>query len=65
MASEEKTDATAAVATNGEPEQTAPLVKEMRSITLTGYGGIKMVKCANIPEVAPKEGEVLIRVKAW
>lgn len=64
MDSEEKTDAAAATATNGQNEQPAELVKEMRSITLTGYGGIKMVKCGNIPEVAPKEGEVLIRVKA-
>ena len=38
--------------------------KEMRAVTLTGYGGIKMVKVQKRPEVKPVEGEVLIRVKA-
>ncbi len=37
----------------------------MRCVTLTGYGGIRMVKVQNNPEVKPKEGELLIRVKAW
>ena len=48
------------------PENNGIPVKEMRCVTLTGYGGIRMVKNQKIPEPAgPGEGEVLIRVKAW
>ena len=39
--------------------------KETRCVTLTGYGGTRMLKIQNKPEVEPKEGEVLIRVKSW
>ncbi|XP_064641707.1 synaptic vesicle membrane protein VAT-1 homolog-like isoform X2 [Lineus longissimus] len=39
-------------------------VKEMRSIVLQGYGGLKMVKVVKKPEMKPGEGEVLVRVKA-
>lgn len=42
-----------------------PPTKEMKTIVLTGFGGLKMVKVQNKPEVTAKEGEVLIRVKAW
>jgi hypothetical protein len=42
-----------------------PPPKEMRSIVLQGYGGLKMVKVVKKPEVKPGEGEVLVRVKAW
>uniref|UniRef100_A0A8D9ACM5 Synaptic vesicle membrane protein VAT-1 homolog-like n=1 Tax=Cacopsylla melanoneura TaxID=428564 RepID=A0A8D9ACM5_9HEMI len=50
---------------NGEktPEETPP-VKEMRSIVLTGFGGLKTVKIQKKPEPEVAEGEVLIRVKA-
>ena len=39
--------------------------KEMRGVTLTGYGGIRMVKVTKMPEVDPKEGELVIRVRSW
>lgn len=42
-----------------------PAPKLMRAVTLTGYGGIRMVKVTKEPEVTAKEGQVLIRVKAW
>ncbi|XP_064598918.1 synaptic vesicle membrane protein VAT-1 homolog-like isoform X2 [Liolophura sinensis] len=38
--------------------------KEMRAVLLTGFGGVKMLKTQSIPEVAPSEGEVAVRVKA-
>lgn len=53
---------------NGEQTPAAEAdqqVKMMKSLQLTGYGGIKMVKLHNIPQVTPKEGEILVRVKAW
>lgn len=37
---------------------------EQRSVVLTGFGGVRMVKVQNRPLVKPIEGEVLIRVKA-
>ena len=40
-------------------------VKEYRSLVLTAFGGIRNVKVERKPEVMPKEGEVLIRVKIW
>ena len=43
----------------------SPPLPEMRSISLTGYGGIRMVKVVKAPELSPKEGEVTIRVKSW
>lgn len=43
----------------------APPVKEMKAIVLNGFGGIKQASMKKVPEVKPKEGEVLIRVKAW
>uniref|UniRef100_A0A0B6ZIY0 Enoyl reductase (ER) domain-containing protein n=1 Tax=Arion vulgaris TaxID=1028688 RepID=A0A0B6ZIY0_9EUPU len=42
----------------------APAVKEMRSIVLTGFGGLKMMKVQRKPEPTAGDGEVLIRVKA-
>lgn len=43
----------------------AETAKEMRCVTLTGFGGVRMVKVQQRPEAKPIEGEVLIRVKAW
>ena len=43
----------------------APPVKEMKAIVLNGFGGIKQAQMKKVPEVKPKEGEVLIRVKTW
>lgn len=43
----------------------AETAKEMRCVTLTGFGGVRMVKVQRRPEAKPIEGEVLIRVKAW
>lgn len=50
---------------NGEKTPEDPPVKEMRSIVLTGFGGLKTVKIQKKPEPEVVEGEVLIRVKAW
>ncbi|XP_026687409.1 synaptic vesicle membrane protein VAT-1 homolog-like [Diaphorina citri] len=50
---------------NGEKTPEGPPVKEMRSIVLTGFGGLKTVKIQKKPEPEVAEGEVLIRVKAW
>ncbi|KAI5709808.1 hypothetical protein M8J76_008610 [Diaphorina citri] len=49
---------------NGEKTPEGPPVKEMRSIVLTGFGGLKTVKIQKKPEPEVAEGEVLIRVKA-
>ena len=40
-------------------------VKKARYVTLTGYGGLRMLKVQNEPEVRPSEGEILVRVRAW
>lgn len=45
-------------------EEPAVPVKEMRAVTLTGFGGFKNVKILKKPEPSPQTGEVLIRVKA-
>ncbi len=58
----------AAVATSAEtaaPEAPAEPVKEMKAIVLNGFGGIKQAQVKKVPEVKPREGEVLVRVKAW
>ena len=47
------------------PADTSPPEPEMRALSLLGFGGIRMIKVAKTPESKPKEGEVLIRVKAW
>lgn len=73
----EKAEATTAAGVNGAeatdkgttaaaaPGTDNQAVKEMRCVTLTGFGGVRMVKVQKRPEVKPIEGEVLIRVKAW
>lgn len=38
---------------------------DQRSIVLTGFGAVRMVKVQRRPVVKPIEGEVLIHVKAW
>ena len=38
---------------------------DQRSIVLTGFGGVRMVKVQPRPIVKPIEGEILINVKAW
>ena len=58
----------AAAPVQNAPEAAAPPaepVKEMKAIVLNGFGGIKQAQMKKMPEVKPKEGEVLIRVKAW
>jgi len=59
--SEEKKDEGATTETT-EPTE-AP--NEFRSVVLTGFGGLKMLKVQKKPELTAGEGEVLIRVKAW
>ena len=57
-----------AVETKPEGDAAAPAAppqKEMKSVVLTGFGGVKMVKVLQKPEPTAKEGEVLVRVKAW
>ncbi|KAK3758003.1 hypothetical protein RRG08_058311 [Elysia crispata] len=44
--------------------EAAPPPKEMKSIVLTGFGGVKMLKVQQKPEAAAGDGDVLIRVKA-
>ncbi|XP_059156063.1 synaptic vesicle membrane protein VAT-1 homolog-like isoform X2 [Physella acuta] len=46
------------------PAAPAAPVKEMRSVVLTGFGGVKMMKVQQKPEASAGDGEVLIRVKA-
>lgn len=46
-------------------EESTPPPKQMRSIVLTGFGGVKMLKCQQKAEPTANEGDVLIRVKAW
>lgn len=58
-------EATDKGASAGAPGTDNQAVKEMRCVTLTGFGGVRMVKVQKRPEVKPIEGEVLIRVKAW
>lgn len=47
------------------PAAPAPPAKEMKSIVLTGFGGVKMMKVQQKPEATAGDGEVLIHVKAW
>ncbi len=39
--------------------------KEMRSVVLTNFGGLKSVKILKKPEPTAGADDVLIRVKAW
>ena len=39
--------------------------KKARYVTLTGYGGVRMLKVQSQPELRPMEGEILVRVRAW
>ncbi|KAM7289508.1 synaptic vesicle membrane protein VAT-1 homolog-like isoform X2 [Ixodes scapularis] len=55
--------ATAAPAA-AEEAAAAPLVKEMRAVVLTGFGGLKTVKIVKKPEPAAAEVDLLVRVKA-
>lgn len=48
-----------------EESASVPPPKQMRSIVLTGFGGVKMLKCQQKAEPTANEGDVLIRVKAW
>ena len=51
---------------NGEGEEKpTPELKDMRSIVLNGFGGLKSVKVLRKPEPTLADHEVLIRVKAW
>ena len=56
-------------AANGATEAEGGSVKAdtatVRSITLHGFGGLRMVNVQKGEVVWPKEGEVLIRIKAW
>jgi hypothetical protein len=47
------------------PVENSTPAKEMRCVTLSGYGGIRMVKVTKTPELEAKEGELLIRVRSW
>lgn len=56
----EKSDKDAA--TEKTPEEPP---KEMRSVVLTSFGGLKSVKVLNKPQPAVGADDVLIRVRAW
>lgn len=59
-------DGDAKLVDNGENEEkSAEQPKEMRSVVLTSFGGLKSVKVLKKPEPILNAGEVLIRVKAW
>ncbi|XP_002735085.1 synaptic vesicle membrane protein VAT-1 homolog-like [Saccoglossus kowalevskii] len=45
-------------------ENHLPDMKEMRSVVLTGFGGLNKMRVMKRPEPTPQEGEVMIRVKA-
>lgn len=66
-------NATAAPEADAKPQEAAPApaqaeaappAKEMKSIVLTGFGGVKMLKVQQKPEASAGEGDVLIKVKA-
>ncbi|CAL1544867.1 unnamed protein product [Lymnaea stagnalis] len=61
-----ETTETPAPEADAKPEAPAPAapVKEVKSIVLTGFGGVKMMKVQQKPEPTVGEGDVLIRVKA-
>src|SRR5215470_12613110 len=42
-----------------------PHGEEMRAIILKGFGGLDSLVYADIPKPLPKDGEVVIRVKAF
>ena len=52
-------------AAKGEEAAAAPPPKQMKSLVLTGFGGMKMIKVMQKPEPKAADGEVLIRVKIW
>ncbi|XP_077983430.1 synaptic vesicle membrane protein VAT-1 homolog-like [Glandiceps talaboti] len=45
-------------------ENHLPDMKEMRSVVLTGFGGLGKMRVMKRPEPTPQEGEVMVRVKA-
>ncbi|XP_035679623.1 synaptic vesicle membrane protein VAT-1 homolog-like [Branchiostoma floridae] len=51
-------------AEDAAPEPEAPPEKEVRTVVLSGYGGINKVKVMRRSEPKPAEGEILVRVKA-
>ena len=53
------------VAIDDKKDEGAAAPKESRSIVLSGFGGLKMLKVQKKPESKPGDGEVAIRVKAW
>ena len=57
-----------AAAKGGEETATVaaqPPPKLMKSLVLTGFGGMKMIKVLQRPEPKLADGEVLIRVRTW
>jgi hypothetical protein len=54
-----------AEAAKGDQAAAAPPAATMKSVVLTGFGSMKMIKVLQKPEPKPADGEVLIRVKAW
>ncbi|KAL8574525.1 hypothetical protein ACOMHN_005902 [Nucella lapillus] len=52
------------VKAEAEGATAAPPPKQMKSVVLTGFGGMKMIKVLQKPEPKAGDGEVLVRVKA-
>ncbi|ESO10962.1 hypothetical protein HELRODRAFT_109239 [Helobdella robusta] len=57
-------DQNATTGNDDEKKVTSENVRQMKAVTLTGFGGIRMVKVQQRPESKPGPGEILIRVRA-
>lgn len=63
---EQQTEATKdAEKTENVEKALEEITKEMRSVVLTSFGGLKSVKILKKPEPTIGPDDVLIRVKAW
>ena len=59
-------DTTSETAASGDAEAQAQAQEPTaRSVVLEGFGGPKMMKITNRPEMEPTDCDVLIQVKAW
>ena len=69
---EKGADQTATGGGQDEPEKAAPAAEstkgtepEMRAVVLQSFGGVNRLKVMKKTVPIPKDGEVLVRVKAW
>ena len=59
------TSAAAKEETTDDKAKAPETPKDMKSVVLTGFGGLKMLKVQSKPQPTAGEAEVLIAVKAW